>query len=175
MRKAGIGLAAAAALVAGCAERPKPAPPPAAVPLPPTPAPEPPPPPLAWEDLPVAPGAWVYSADDAGSQALFGAPASEASFVVRCERAPREVVLSREGSPASPQLRVRTSSLERTLAATARTEPLAYVGAALPAGDPLLDAIAFSRGRFAVEVPGLPLLVLPAWPEPGRVVEDCRG
>jgi hypothetical protein len=33
----------------------------------------------------------------------------------------------------------------------------------------------FSRGRFTVEVPGAPMLVIPAWPEPARVIEDCRG
>jgi hypothetical protein len=33
----------------------------------------------------------------------------------------------------------------------------------------------FSRGRFAVETDGLPTLVLQTWPEPARVVEDCRG
>jgi hypothetical protein len=44
----------------------------------------------------------------------------------------------------------------------------------LAATDPLLDAIAFSRGRFAVEAPGLPTLILPTWPEPARVVEECR-
>ena len=40
--------------------------------------------------------------------------------------------------------------------------------------DPLLDAIAFSRGRFTVESESGAMLVLPAWPEPARVVEDCR-
>jgi hypothetical protein len=35
--------------------------------------------------------------------------------------------------------------------------------------------MAFSRGRFMVEAQGMATLVLPAWPEPARVVEDCRG
>jgi hypothetical protein len=43
----------------------------------------------------------------------------------------------------------------------------------LGARDPLLDAMAFSRGA-AVEVAGLPALVLPADPAISRVVEDCR-
>jgi hypothetical protein len=43
-----------------------------------------------------------------------------------------------------------------------------------PAGDAALDWIAFSRGRFVVAATGMPLLVLPAWPEPARVIEDCR-
>jgi hypothetical protein len=44
----------------------------------------------------------------------------------------------------------------------------------LPARDPLLDAIAFSRGRFAVAVPGEPTLYVPSWTEISRVIEDCR-
>ncbi len=48
--------------------------------------------------------------------------------------------------------------------------------------DPLLDALAFSRGRIGVIVlqsAGSPVqsvqLVVPAWPEIARVVEDCRS
>lgn len=40
--------------------------------------------------------------------------------------------------------------------------------------DSLLDAIALSRGRFAVEMAGLPTLYLPSWAEVSRVIEDCR-
>jgi len=45
----------------------------------------------------------------------------------------------------------------------------------LAAYDPLLDALAFSRARFAVVAAGSPPLVLPAWPEIARVIEDCRA
>ncbi len=44
----------------------------------------------------------------------------------------------------------------------------------LPAGAPVLDALAYSRGRFVIEVAGLAPSYLPAWPEVARVVEDCR-
>lgn len=43
------------------------------------------------------------------------------------------------------------------------------------ASDSLLDALGYSRGRFIIEQQGLPTLVIPAWPEIERVVEDCRG
>jgi hypothetical protein len=46
--------------------------------------------------------------------------------------------------------------------------------ATLSAYDPFLDAIAFSRGRIAVSVTGQPALILPAWADAARVVEDCR-
>jgi len=39
----------------------------------------------------------------------------------------------------------------------------------------VLDQIAYSRGRFAIEIAGLEPLIVPAWPEVGRVIEDCRG
>ncbi|MDG2003332.1 MAG: hypothetical protein P8J20_08375 [Novosphingobium sp.] len=48
------------------------------------------------------------------------------------------------------------------------------IAVTLPASDPLLDAMAFSRGRFAVETAGLPTLYVPSWPEVSRVIEDCR-
>lgn len=47
--------------------------------------------------------------------------------------------------------------------------------AELRTSDPLLEQMAFSRGRFLVAVEGGPSLVVPAWPEVGRVIEDCRG
>jgi hypothetical protein len=47
--------------------------------------------------------------------------------------------------------------------------------AEIAAADPILDAIAFSRGRFAVNAAGVPSLVLPPWADVARVVEDCRA
>jgi len=38
----------------------------------------------------------------------------------------------------------------------------------------LLDAMALSKGRFAVELEGEAALYLPAWAEVSRVIEDCR-
>lgn len=137
--------------------------------------PPPPPAPEDWRDAPLTPGGWYYRGEGATSQALFGPANSEAAFIVRCERASRQVVLSREGATTGNVMTVRTTSVARNLALSVQTEPLAYVSGAVSANDRLLDAIAFSRGRFTVEVPGTPTLILPAWPEAARVVEDCRG
>ena len=42
--------------------------------------------------------------------------------------------------------------------------------------DPLLDALANSRGRIGVGISAeQPALVMPAWPEIARVIEDCRA
>ena len=56
------------------------------------------------------------------------------------------------------------------------TEPYEQLGLAEDrfSNDELLDAMAFSRGRFVIEQAGAPTLVVPAYPEVGRVIEDCR-
>jgi len=94
-------------------------------------------------------------------------------FVILCDRATRRVTLMRAGTTA-----------ELTIIATTRTArfPAGHVdhssdamsGVILSANDIFLDVIAFSRGKFAVTSPNLPDLVLPAWAEPARVIEDCR-
>ena len=176
MRTSRIALAAGlAAALGSCAPRPEPAsaptPPPVSrpAPRPPSPAPMPAPAP-GWVDAPLSPGDWSY--DDATATASFG-PVGQPSFVVRCVRR-GEVALERRGAaPATGgTLAIRTSSTARTL--PARSGPAGLV-ATLPASDPLLDAILFSRGRFAVEAGMLPALIVPAWPEAARAIEDCRG
>ncbi|HEX9964131.1 MAG TPA: hypothetical protein VGB04_04025 [Allosphingosinicella sp.] len=159
----------AAALLAGCAARPAPAPapqrPPRVTAPPSVRVPPPAAEPIGQQDAPdppLSPGDWSYSGDAAGSVARFGG-AGSASFSLRCDPARRRMVLSREGSGSA--LRVGTSYGQRTLPPVAE----------LAADDPLLDEMAFSRGRFTVEAEGLPPLILPTWPEPARVVEDCRG
>ena len=70
---------------------------------------------------------------------------------------------------------VRTETQERRLTASPVHSGAPLIVAELAASDPLLDAIAFSRGRFAVDVPGTAPVYVPAYPEITRVVEDCRG
>lgn len=125
--------------------------------------------------MPLTPGGWVYSAQGATSQALFGASNSEGVFIVRCDRARRQVSLWREGTAVGNMMTVRTSYGARNFPLSVQGEPMAYVYTAVPASDRILDQLAFSRGRFTVEVPGTSMLVIPAWPEPARVVEDCRA
>lgn len=159
--KSRIFAATAALLLSACAGKPAPAP--VADRAPPARQPEPTAAAAApvgtgaqdWRDLPLAPGDWSY--DSGTSEARYG------DFSLRCDSGRRQVVATRAG--ASGPLRLRTTYGERVLPA----------GGALPAEDPLLDEMAFSRGRFTVDGPGAAPLVLPAWPEPARVVEDCRG
>ncbi|WP_158702939.1 hypothetical protein [Allosphingosinicella vermicomposti] len=168
----GAALAAAACVPKPEAPAPRPAPPP--VP-PPPPAPAPPPAaPQNWADIPLTPGTWFYRDQGATSAAMFGVPASEGQFTVRCDKASGRIALEREGAATSPALAIRTSFTVRSLPATVAQDPMPRTAASLAAQDPLLDSMAFSRGRFSVEAAGLPMLILPAWPEVARTVEDCR-
>ncbi|HEX8511491.1 MAG TPA: hypothetical protein VF688_00130 [Allosphingosinicella sp.] len=152
---------AGASLLSACAAKPAPAP--VAERAPPVHRPEASPVAAApvetaaqdWRDLPLSPGDWSY--DPATNEARY------ADFSLRCDSARRQIVAMRAGG--SGPLRLRTTYGERVLPA----------GGALAAADPLLDEMAFSRGRFTVDGAGVEPLVLPAWPEPARVVEDCRG
>ena len=164
-------------ILAGCV--PKPAKPPA-VPLPrparvipiPTPAPTPPPP--EWSDTPLTPGNWSYRDEPGRSEAAFGSPAMESAFTVRCDKSSRRVALVRQGVTTGNTMTIRTSSSRRNLALSVEANGAA-VFTAVAANDPLLDDMVFSRGRISVEVPGTATLFIPTWPEPARVVEDCRG
>ena len=159
--------------LAGSACVPKPQPAPEPTPPAPTPSPAPAPPPAPaprdWADLPLTPGDWRYGVEGDTPKATYGS-AGGSQFSLECDRAGRRVSLVRAGA-TSGALTVRTSYGARALPASARGMSLA---ATLSASDPLLDQIAFSRGRFTVEVPGAAQIVLPAWPETARVVEECR-
>jgi hypothetical protein len=165
-----------AATLAACASRPEPA---AAPPLAPTPIRTPPPTPprpvppaaAAWLDAPLAPGDWSHDIQGGVSTALYG-PDGSPSFVVRCEPG-RQISLTRTAPSAAASLAIRTSSAAWTL--PARAAGAGGTIALVPASDPLLDAIVFSRGRFAVEAAGQGMLIVPTWPEPARVIEDCRS
>ena len=131
---------------------------------------------LAAVDFNTAPltrGTWSYHSMPGGSAARFVDTTGTARLAIECNRATRRVTIARTTSIAAPSILVWTSVASRTL--PARFEPNARrVSAEIAASDALLDAIAFSRGRIAVTMEGVELLVMPAWPEPARTIEDCR-
>jgi hypothetical protein len=123
-----------------------------------------------WRDAPQTPGDWSY----ANGLATYGAPGSPL-LTLRCDRAGGAVELVRTGAStlAGPVI-IHTETTERPVAGSAqRSDPASTLLRFNPT-DPLLDAMAFSSGRFAVEVGGLPTLYVPSWPEVMRVIDDCR-
>lgn len=164
-----IAALALAALASGCA-------PPPAVQAPKPiashrPAPPPPPatPPANWRDAPLTPGSWEWSRTPTGSLATFAA----GQFVVRCNTAQQSVTLLRAAAGSGGQVPMSITTTQGTRAVLANPSE-GTVAVTLPARDPVLDAMAFSRGRFAIAAPGSPTLILPSWTEVSRVIEDCR-
>ncbi|MBU6269275.1 MAG: hypothetical protein KGN34_17135 [Sphingomonadales bacterium] len=172
------GVAAVALLeLLGSCTGPAPTPPPAPLAAPPPPRPTTrPAAPVAqrWQDMPLAAGDWRWSNEGGNSTARFGLPGLTL-LTLTC-RTDHTVAMTR----TLPAAQTNGAPLTMIVHAGGSDRPLA--AQAVPGGatvamaprDPLLDAIAFARGRFAVEVQGADTLALPSWPEVARVIDDCR-
>ena len=131
-----------------------------------------------WMDAPQTPGDWRYTASGGETSATFasGASPGETSVILACNRASRIVTLARTvRQNTANEMTIRTETQDRTIAATPRAGNAPLLVASLSATDSLLDAIAFSKGRFAIETAGAQPIFAPAYPEITRVIEDCRG
>jgi hypothetical protein len=165
--------------LAACVPPPAPAPAPAPAPTP-TPAPPPAPVPQPtysnWMDAPQTPGDWFYIPLTNASIAAFGPAERQPLFALRCDMTSHAISVGRTSASTVPQpMTIRTESVTRTFSANPAQGSVEHlVATSVPAADSVLDAIAFSKGRFAVEVSGEPTLYLPSWPEITRVIEDCR-
>lgn len=130
----------------------------------------------AWDVAPLAAGDWTYSQDGDGTVASFGAAGAPAQLVLRCHPGAHEILVSRIGASApSATMIIRTSAGVLSWNAVTAPDDPGRIVATRPASDPGFDWIAYSRGRFSVEVEGMARLVVPAWAEVSRVIEDCRG
>ncbi|HEY6048087.1 MAG TPA: hypothetical protein VIV07_03475 [Sphingomicrobium sp.] len=118
-------------------------------------------------------GQWVYSSSSGGSAAVFTDESARPQLTIRCTRLSRQVTIAKPATAASPTLNVWTATQVRSLPASfdAATQQLSV---SLAAFDPSLDAIAYSRGRLGIGLAGAAPLVVPAWADVARVVEDCR-
>ena len=166
--------------IAACvpqAEPPAPTPPP--VVQAPAPTPTPTSVPVVQEptyenylDAPQTPGTWSYRDQSNGGMALYSAPDGSPLFMLECDRVVRSIMLFRasdgEGIRAA---RIQTETTERAL-------QLQGVGSGhvvqIDPRDSILDAMAITKGRFALGVEGERTLYIPAWVEISRVIEDCR-
>jgi hypothetical protein len=129
-----------------------------------------------WIDWPIAAGDWVYRKDDRGSIALFGQPGADALVTVRCDKQRQRIYFSRiqGGQSVSGQMTIRSSSARKDFAVGATGSTPSYIAAEITPTDSILDAMVFTRGRIAVEVPGLSSVAIPVWSEIPKIVEDCR-
>ena len=118
-------------------------------------------------------GNWIYSATADESEATFDDSSGHPQLTIRCTRSTRRIAILKNAPTASPTMWIWTSSQTRSLPATYDAAS-ARVSADLGAYDPLLDAIASSRGRIGFSTSGLAALVMPPWADVARVIEDCR-
>ncbi|QZD93037.1 hypothetical protein K3162_03085 [Qipengyuania xiapuensis] len=176
-------LATGALAIAACVPAPDSTPAPSPSPTPvtqaprpaPTPTPSPAPPAAAqfenWIDAPRTAGNWRYRSANGLKVAEYVGHDNEVKFQMDCS--PEiGMLLSVAGDAAkATAIQFRTESTERLVPADARE---GWVQAVVRPTDPLLDAMARTRGRFAVETPGLSTLYLPPWAEVTRVIEECR-
>jgi hypothetical protein len=119
-------------------------------------------------------GDWTYSATADGSEARFADSTNNPQIIIHCTRATRHVTISKPASAAAPAINVWTSSQTRSVPASFNAAT-ARLTLDLQPYDGLLDAMSTSRGRIGLSVGAQPALVVPAWPEIARVVEDCRS
>ena len=173
--------------IAACVPRsepPSPTPPPV---VRTTPTPTPAPPPVVQEpvyvnflDAPQTPGDWSYrqAAGLDASFASFAAADGRPRFGFECYRTGgTSLSFYRMTSGPGPRtMTIRTETATRTFSANAQPQENSggVLSITLNPADPLLDAMAITKGRFAVAAPGAPTLYLPAWTEVSRVIEDCR-
>ena len=128
-----------------------------------------------WMDAPATPGDWSYRLTSGGSQALFGNDVSGTQLTLQCSRDAGQVLLVRRGDATGPvPMRILTETESRAVTGTPDRGAVPSLVVSIATRDQLLDAMAISKGRFAVETPGLPTIYAPSWPEITRVIEDCR-
>jgi len=127
-----------------------------------------------WNDWPFTAGDWTYGRDARGSMGRFGTVGHNPRISLRCDIQAGRLYLSREGNGSAKSMVIRTSSATKEFAANVGAGTPAYFVAEIMPSDPILDAMAFSRGRLLVEVAGQQPIVLPSWAEITRIVEDCR-
>lgn len=178
-RVALMGMAALAACVPSSDTQPISTPTPTAVQSPAAAAL--PPPPVQevrydnYLDAPQTPGDWRYVDRANDTAAIYGLGSQAPAFAIACNRHSGLVHLSRP-APRTSRLvfQVRTETVTRNLGVSTPSDYADTVEVLLQPSDSVLDAMAITKGRIAIETEGMPTLYLPAWPEISRVIEDCR-
>ncbi len=129
-----------------------------------------------WRDAAITAGDWRWSTEGTLSVSRYG-KATESQLILSCNRSTsmlqfsRKMVATTTSNPG--QMTIRTATQMRNIAAKTNVE-LNALTITLPASDSIWDAMALSRGRFAVTTQGQTPIYAPSWPEVARVIEDCR-
>lgn len=124
-------------------------------------------------DAPQTPGNWSYRDAANSSAASFAKRGQMPVLVITCDKMAKRVrFVRRVEKPSNRAVWIETETVRRE----AQAEPLGKnnVRWQFDGRDPVLDAMAFSKGRFAVAVAGEKPLLPPSWTEVSRVIEDCR-
>lgn len=129
----------------------------------------------SYLDAPQSPGTWEYENEPHEKLALFGENPRQPVFLMRCSEGAIALARVTDAPQSEPRaMSVATETVTRRLEASPVPGREVILAARLEVNDPLLDAMAITKGRFAIEVEGLKSLYLPAWTEVSRVIEDCR-
>ena len=118
---------------------------------------------------PIAAGSWLW--ESGPSRARFVTPAGVSLASLTCESSGVVLRVARSGASPSPTtVTLRATTTLRTLSGESEA---GFVRVSLAPREPLLDALAFSRGRIGIAVDGVETSY-PSWPEIARVLDDCR-
>jgi hypothetical protein len=127
-----------------------------------------------WRELSVMAGSWRWSREGTLSVARFALPNGTERISFACDPARRSVTLRYMQIASGEQpLTITTTDTKQIVTGQATTQAPYAIEVAFASRDQMLDAIAFSRGRFMIES-GSEWAIAPSWPEVSRVIEDCR-
>ena len=126
-------------------------------------------------DAPQTPGTWTYVKEPDETLAIYGEGRRAPAFVVRCANGVVSLGRFTQADQTETRaMRVTTETVTSQMNAVPVAEMAMILAVDLEPMNPLLDAMAITKGRFKVDVTGLDPLYLPAWVEVSRVIEDCR-
>ncbi|QIG81330.1 hypothetical protein [Stakelama tenebrarum] len=131
-----------------------------------------------FRGAPLGLGRWHYQEMGGEAAAVFGPPASEASFAIRCDSHTGQVRFVRAGSMSSGNgtMRLVTDGGSITLEARDVDARVRHVEARLPAGDAFVREVGDDEGsRFGVALNDGKMLVMPDDPAIQRVMRGCKG
>jgi hypothetical protein len=132
-------------------------------------------PPGDWTVWPLSDAEWTALRVKEGPLARFGYKGYPAGMVlVQCVKALQVLRFSRSGNSAAKSLRILTSHSTRDLDASMTFSTTKYLSAEVALTDPLLDNIASSDQRFAIDIIDLQPIVMPVSPALQGVISGCR-